>query len=79
MGFKILIIDDEPILRDSLEIALTASGLRGSNRPDGRGRSGAIPKENPDLVLLDHWLPGINGDGCFAGSRKKTPKSPSSS
>jgi DNA-binding NtrC family response regulator len=62
MRFKILIIDDEPILRDSLEVALKTSGYEAVTARTGEEGLELFEKESPDLVLLDHWLPGINGD-----------------
>ncbi len=62
MKFKILVIDDEPILRDSLEVALKTSGYEVLTARTGEEGLARFKKENPDLVLLDHWLPGINGD-----------------
>jgi DNA-binding NtrC family response regulator len=62
MRFKILIIDDEPILRDSLEVALKTSGYEALTARTGEEGLELFEKESPDLVLLDHWLPGINGD-----------------
>ncbi len=62
MLFKILVIDDEPILRDSLEVALKTSGYDVVTARTGEEGLERFKEENPDLVLLDHWLPGINGD-----------------
>ena len=62
MRFKILVIDDEPILRNSLEIALKASDYEVITAQSGEEGLDAFQKESPDLILLDHWLPGINGD-----------------
>jgi DNA-binding NtrC family response regulator len=62
MRFKILVVDDEPILRDSLEVALKTSGYEVTTARTGEEGLDRFKKENPDLVLLDHWLPGINGD-----------------
>jgi two-component system response regulator AtoC len=62
MWYKILVIDDEPILRDSLEVALKTSGYDVLTARTGEEGLERFQKENPDLVLLDHWLPGINGD-----------------
>jgi DNA-binding NtrC family response regulator len=62
MRFKILIIDDEPIVRDSLEVALKTSGYEAVTARTGEEGLELFEKESPDLVLLDHWLPGINGD-----------------
>jgi len=61
MKFKILVIDDEPTLRDSLEVALQASDYDVMTARTGDGLV-LFQREKPDLVLLDHWLPGINGD-----------------
>jgi len=62
MRFKILVIDDEPILRDSLKVALETSGYQVLMAKSGEEGLDLFHKEPPDLVLLDHWLPGINGD-----------------
>jgi len=62
MRFKILVVDDEPILRDSLEVALKTSGYEVLTARTGEEGLEQFKKENPDIVLLDHWLPGINGD-----------------
>ena len=62
MRYKILVIDDEPILRDSLEVALKTSGYEVLTARTGEEGLEQFRKENPDLILLDHWLPGINGD-----------------
>jgi DNA-binding NtrC family response regulator len=60
--FKVLVIDDEPVLRNSLEIALKTSGYEVMTARTGEEGLELFQKESPDLVLLDHWLPGINGD-----------------
>ena len=62
MLFKILVVDDEPILRDSLEVALKTSGYEVMTARTGEEGLERFQKEHPDLILLDHWLPGINGD-----------------
>lgn len=62
MRFKILVIDDEPILRESLEVALKTSNYEVITARTGEEGLERFKSEAPDLVLLDHWLPGINGD-----------------
>ncbi len=71
MKFKILVIDDEPILRNSLEIALKVSGYEVITAQSGEEGIELFRKENPDLILLDHWLPGINGDEVLRLIREK--------
>ena len=71
MRFKILVIDDEPILRNSLEIALKVSGYDVITAQSGEEGIELFKKESPDLILLDHWLPGINGDEVLRLIREK--------
>jgi two-component system response regulator AtoC len=71
MKFKILVIDDEPILRNSLEIALKVSGYDVITAQSGEEGIELFLKESPDLILLDHWLPGINGDEVLRLIREK--------
>jgi len=76
MQFKILIVDDEPILRDSLEVALKASGYEVTTTRTGEEGLERFQKENPDLILLDHWLPGINGDEVLRRIKEEDPEIP---
>lgn len=76
MKFKILIIDDEHILRQSLEVALKGLGYEVFGTHTGEEGLEVFEKENPDLVLLDHWLPGINGDQVLHRIKEKSPEIP---
>jgi DNA-binding NtrC family response regulator len=76
MQFKILIVDDEAILRSSLEVALKTSGYEVVTAPSGEEGLELFQKENPDLILLDHWLPGINGDEVLRRVRESDPEIP---
>jgi len=76
MRFKILVVDDEPILRDSLEVALKTSGYEVLTARTGEEGLELFKKENPDIVLLDHWLPGINGDEVLRRIKEEEPEIP---
>jgi DNA-binding NtrC family response regulator len=76
MRFKILVIDDEPILRDSLKVALETSGYEVLTAKSGEEGLDLFHKEPPDLVLLDHWLPGINGDEVLRRIKEESPEIP---
>ncbi len=76
MKFKILIIDDEPILRDSLEIALKNSGYEVLTAVTGEEGLERFQIERPDLILLDHWLPGMNGDEVLRKIKERSPEIP---
>lgn len=76
MKFRILIIDDEPILRQSLVIALENSGYEVLATGTGEEGLEIFEKENPDIVILDHWLPGINGDEVLRRIKEKSQEIP---
>jgi two-component system response regulator RegX3 len=58
---RVLIIDDEAPLRDSLEFAFTRDGFDVSTAPDATSAIAELDRAVPDLVVLDVILPG--GDG----------------
>ena len=74
--FRILVIDDEPILRSSLEMALSASDYEVLTARTGEEGLDLFRRENPDLVFLDHWLPGINGDEVLRRIREENSDIP---
>lgn len=76
MRFKILVIDDEPILRESLEVALTSQGYEVMTARTGEEGLERFKDYPPDLVLLDHWLPGINGDEVLRKIKEQDPEVP---
>ena len=76
MRFKILVVDDEPIMRDSLEVALKTSGYDVITARTGEEGLERFQKEDPDIILLDHWLPGINGDEVLRRIKEKDSEIP---
>jgi len=76
MQFKILVVDDESILRDSLDAALKASGYEVLTARTGEEGLERFQKEDPDIVLLDHWLPGINGDEVLRHIKEEDSETP---
>jgi two-component system copper resistance phosphate regulon response regulator CusR len=58
---KILIVDDDPKLRDIVERGLRESGLESRAAPDGETALGMLGQERFDLILLDVMLPGLQG------------------
>jgi DNA-binding response OmpR family regulator len=61
MARTILVVDDEPTLRETLVDALEADGFRVVAAADGRQALTAFRAERPDLVLLDLMLPELSG------------------
>jgi DNA-binding response OmpR family regulator len=61
MARTILVVDDEPTLREALVDALEADGFRVVAAADGREALATFRAERPDLVLLDLMLPELSG------------------
>lgn len=58
---KILIVDDDPDLRQALRLRLRANRYETVNAVDGYSAIALAYKERPDLIILDLGLPA--GDG----------------
>src|SRR5688572_29053265 len=58
---SILIVDDDSGVRDSIGAVLSDEGFRVRYAVDGTEALASAGRERPDLVLLDVWLPGMDG------------------
>ena len=61
MARTILVVDDEPTLRETLAEALDADGFRVVTAADGREALLRFREHRPDLVVLDLMLPELSG------------------
>ncbi len=61
MARTILVVDDEPTLRETLAEALDADGFRVVTAADGREALAQFREHQPDLVVLDLMLPELSG------------------
>jgi len=57
----ILLVDDEPLIIDSLSYSLEREGFQVSSAMDGRQALETIEDVQPDLIVLDLLLPDISG------------------
>ena len=57
----VLVVDDEPIVREVVVRYLAREGHRTLEAADGRAARDAIERSEPDLVVLDVMLPGVDG------------------
>jgi len=55
----ILVVDDEPDVRDSVKIILEKKGYRVITAIDGEDCLNILREEKPDLILLDIMMPGM--------------------
>jgi two-component system nitrogen regulation response regulator NtrX len=58
---SILIVDDEKSIRDSLTGILQDEGLSPISVESGEAAIAKVSEEKPDLILLDIWMPGMDG------------------
>ena len=61
MGRKILVVDDEQILVDTIAYNLQQAGYQVTTAADGASALEAARRETPDLVILDIMLPEMDG------------------
>lgn len=61
MHRRILIVDDEPAIRDMVAFALRTGGFEPVAAADAMEAQTAIADRLPDLILLDWMLPGTSG------------------
>jgi DNA-binding response OmpR family regulator len=57
----VLVVDDEPIVREVVVRYLAQEGRRTLGAADGSVARGLIERGSPDLVVLDVMLPGTHG------------------
>lgn len=61
MTNKILVVEDEPSLREVVSLYLKRAGFSVASAPDGRAALDWLEQETPDLVVLDLMLPKVDG------------------
>ena len=58
---KILVVDDDELLRDLLEFKLRSRGYEVELAEDGEAALEAASASPPDLIVLDGMMPGLDG------------------
>jgi two-component system nitrogen regulation response regulator NtrX len=72
---RILVVDDEEQIRQSLRGVLSDEGFGVLEAGDGR-RARELLAESPDLVILDVWLPEIDGISLLEEIKSTHPNLP---
>jgi UDP-3-O-[3-hydroxymyristoyl] N-acetylglucosamine deacetylase len=72
----ILVVDDEDGVRESVREVLTDEGYRVVDTADGTSVLRMIQEEKPELVLLDIWMPQVDGIGLLKEIKSREPEIP---
>ena len=68
-GARILVVEDEPRLRELLRLYLEREGHRVTDAGDGASALAAFDADGADLVILDLMLPGMQGEAVLEALR----------
>ncbi len=60
-SLKVLVVDDEENIQELIRLGLRYEGFQVESATDGQEGISAAQRLNPDLVILDLMLPGIDG------------------
>jgi CheY-like chemotaxis protein len=59
---QVMIVDDDPDIREEIASALVSEGYDVSEASDGAEALAALDRAKPSLVLLDMMMPRMNGN-----------------
>jgi CheY-like chemotaxis protein len=68
---RILVVEDEPLIRELIVDFLTGEGLEATSASNGREAIEIAVRERPDLILLDMMLPLLDGTEVVRELRKR--------
>ena len=74
--FRVLVIDDDPGVRDYMEALVSRQGYRVFAVADGEQALSTLDETQPDVVTLDVVLPGIDGLETLSRLKQRLPEVP---
>lgn len=69
MSLHVLLIEDEPNIAEAMRFILSREGWRVSHLAEGTEALDRVRNDRPDLLILDHMLPGMSGLEILAALR----------
>ena len=74
-SIKVLLADDEPSVLEIMAKKVAQAGFTVSTATDGIKAWAAIVRDNPDVIVLDLTMPGMDGWEVLEKLRKTPPSS----
>jgi two-component system response regulator AtoC len=74
--FRVLVIDDDPGVRDYMEALVSRQGYRVSAAADAEEALAGLDRIKPDIITLDVVLPGIDGLETLRRLKQRMPEVP---
>jgi DNA-binding NtrC family response regulator len=74
MSASILVVDDEPILRDALKRLLSLDGYDVAVAGSAEDALGCLPRQGVDVIVSDIRMPGLNGLQLLERLREANPR-----
>ena len=71
-GKRVLVVDDEAVIRETVRDVLHARGCEVDTAVDGEQAKGLIAETHYDLVISDIKMPGATGYEVFAAARARS-------
>ena len=71
---RILVIDDDAAVRGAMQVLLQVEGFEVELAKDGPSGLAAAQKNVPDLVIVDRFMPGMDGRETIRALRERTPQ-----
>ena len=76
MNYNVLIVEDEPVLARNMHLYLERQGLSCQTAGSGEAGLALLDEQRPDVVVLDHNLPGQDGLSVLKRMREREPQLP---
>ena len=73
---RLLVVDDEPNIRELLSASLRFAGFEVATAPDGQQALAVAEQFRPDLLVLDVMMPGLDGFGVVRRLRQNGTHTP---
>jgi CheY-like chemotaxis protein len=73
---RVLVVDDEQMVRDSIRMALVSDGYDVETAVDGKEALAKLDVGEFTLIMLDFEMPGIKGDLLAKVIKQRLPRQP---